>query len=76
MFEDRTTENLKKETLAEIEPATGVSSMAGSYADATVGPLCQAVSRLYKALPGCCPCCSWTRAAGASWTWWGATTST
>ena len=38
MFEDRTTENLKKETLAEIEPATGVSSMAGSYADATVGP--------------------------------------
>ena len=52
MFEDRTTENLKKETLAEIEPATGVSSMAGSYADATVGPLCQAVSRLYKALPG------------------------
>ena len=30
MFEDRTTENLKKETLAEIEPATGVSSMAGS----------------------------------------------
>lgn len=30
MFEDRTTENLKKETLAEIEPATGVSSMAAA----------------------------------------------
>ena len=52
MFEDRTTANLKKEVLAEINPATGVSSMAGSYADAVAGPLCQAVSSLYKALPG------------------------
>lgn len=52
MFEDRTTENLKKEVLAEINPSTGISSMAGSYADATVGPLCQAVAALYKALPG------------------------
>lgn len=51
MFEDRTTENLKKEALAAISPASGVSSMAGSYADATVGPLAQAVSRFYKALP-------------------------
>lgn len=51
MFEDRTTENLKKETLAEISPALGIATMAGSYADATVGPLAQAVSRFYRALP-------------------------
>lgn len=51
MFEDRTTENLKKEALAEISPALGISTMAGSYADAVVGPLAQAVSRLYQALP-------------------------
>lgn len=51
MFEDRTTENLKKEALAEISPALGISTMAGSYADAVVGPLAQAVSTLYKALP-------------------------
>lgn len=51
MFEDRTTENLKKEALAGIAPDLGISTMAGSYADAVVGPLAQAVSRLYKALP-------------------------
>ena len=51
MFEDRTTENLKKEALAAIDPALGISTMAGSYADAVVGPLAQTVSRLYQALP-------------------------
>ena len=51
MFEDRTTEQIKKETLAEISPALGISTMAGSYADAVTGPLAQTVSRLYKALP-------------------------
>lgn len=51
MFEDRTTENLKKEALAAIDPALGIATMAGSYADAVVGPLAQAVSRLYKSLP-------------------------
>lgn len=51
MFEDRTTENLKKEALAEISPALGISTMAGSYADAVAGPLAQAVSRLYQTLP-------------------------
>lgn len=51
MFEDRTTENLKKEALAAIAPETGVSTLAGSYADAVAGPLCQLVSNLYKALP-------------------------
>lgn len=51
MFEDRTTENLKKEILAGISPELGISTMAGSYADAVVGPLAQAVSRLYQALP-------------------------
>ncbi len=52
MFEDRTTENLKKETLAQINEGLGVSTMAGSYADGVVGPVCQMVSSLYKALPG------------------------
>lgn len=51
MFEDRTTENLKKEALARISPELGISTMAGSYADAVVGPLAQSVSRLYQALP-------------------------
>lgn len=51
MFEDRTTENLKRETLAEIDPAVGISTMAGSYADGTVGPLCRQVSRFYQTLP-------------------------
>mgnify|MGYP000566911530 len=32
MFEDRTTEQIKKEALEEINPATGLSSMAGSFA--------------------------------------------
>lgn len=51
MFEDRTTEQIKKEMLAEIAPGLGISTMAGSYADAVVGPLAQAVSELYQALP-------------------------
>lgn len=51
MFEDRTTEQLKKEALEEISPGLGISTMAGSYADAVTGPLAQAVSRLYQALP-------------------------
>ena len=51
MFEDRTTEQIKKEALAEINPATGLSSMAGSFADAVIGPAAQRVSELYKALP-------------------------
>lgn len=51
MFEDRTTEQIKKEALDEITPGLGISTMAGSYADAVVGPLAQAVSRLYQALP-------------------------
>ena len=46
MFEDRTTEQIKKETLAEISPALGISTMAGSYADAVTGPLAQTVSRM------------------------------
>nr|DAG13201.1 MAG TPA: Baseplate J like protein [Caudoviricetes sp.] len=51
MFEDRTTENIKKEILDAIDPSLDISVMEGSYADAVVGPLAQAVSRLYKALP-------------------------
>ena len=52
MFEDKTTAKLKEQVLAEISPAAGISTMAGSYADATVGPLCQMVSQFYKTLPG------------------------
>ena len=51
MFEDRTTEQIKKEALAEINPATGLSSMAGSFADAVIGPAARRVSELYQALP-------------------------
>lgn len=51
MFDDRTTEQIKKEALAEINPTTGLSSMAGSFADAVIGPAAQRVSEFYKALP-------------------------
>ena len=51
MFENRTQEQIKKEVLAEIDPATGLSSMAGSFADAVVGPVAREISELYKALP-------------------------
>lgn len=51
MFEDRTTENLKREVLAELDPALGISTMAGSYTDGVVGPICRAVSQVYQALP-------------------------
>ena len=50
MFEDRTTEQLKQEVLAQVEPAAGVSTLAGSYADATVGPVCREVSKVYQVL--------------------------
>lgn len=51
MFEDRTTEKIKAETLAEIEPSTGLSSMAGSFADAVIGPTARRASEIYQALP-------------------------
>ena len=51
MFEDRTQENIKAEALAEIEPATGLSPMAGGFADAVIGPAARQVSELYQALP-------------------------
>lgn len=51
MFEDRTTEQIKKEALAEINPATGLSSMAGSFADSVIGPAARQVSEFYQALP-------------------------
>lgn len=51
MFEDRTTEQIKKEILAGFTPGLGVSAMAGSFADGVAGPVAQALSGLYKALP-------------------------
>lgn len=51
MFEDRTQENIKAEMLSEINQATGLSAMEGSYADATVGPAARQLSEFYQALP-------------------------
>ena len=52
MFEDKTTAALKAQVLSEIDPTVGISTMAGSYADAVAGPLCRQVSEFYKTLPG------------------------
>lgn len=51
MFEDRTQEQIKAEMLADIDQETGLSSMAGSYADATVGAAARQISEFYQALP-------------------------
>lgn len=51
MFEDRTTEQIKREILDEIAPELGISTQAGSFADAVAGPVAQALSGLYKTLP-------------------------
>lgn len=50
MFEDKTTQKLKAQVLAEIGPETGISTMAGSFADAAAGPLCRQVSNFYQVL--------------------------
>lgn len=50
MFEDRTTANIKKEALEELSPATGISAMAGSFADATIGAAARVTSEFYQAL--------------------------
>lgn len=51
MFEEKTTAALKQQVLADICPATGLSALAGSFADAVAGPLCQQVSQFYQTLP-------------------------
>ena len=51
MFEDRTMEQIKKETLEEIRPSTGLSALEGSFADSVIGPAARRVSEFYKALP-------------------------
>ena len=51
MFEDRTQEQIKAEILAQINSETGLSSMAGSFADAVVGAAARQISELYQALP-------------------------
>lgn len=50
MFEDRTTANIKKEALEELNPATGISAMAGSFADASIGAAARVTSEFYQAL--------------------------
>ena len=76
MFEDKTTAALKAQVLSEIDPTVGISTMAGSYADAVAGPLCRQVSEFYKTLPGVLSMLFVTLAAAFSWTWWAGTTST
>lgn len=51
MFEDRTTENIKRDILEAIDPAAGISTMAGSYTDGVVGPISREMSKTYMALP-------------------------
>lgn len=51
MFEDRTQANIKAEALALLSPAAGVSALAGSYADATLGAMAGQLSELYQVLP-------------------------
>lgn len=51
MFEDRTQANIKAEALALLSPAAGVSALAGSYADATLGAVAGQLSELYQVLP-------------------------
>lgn len=51
MFEDRTQENIKAEALALLSPEAGVSALAGSYADATIGAAAGQISALYQVLP-------------------------
>lgn len=51
MFDDRTPEQIKREALAEISPAVGISTLEGSFADAVTGPLAFQISQLYRALP-------------------------
>lgn len=50
MFDDRTTATIKREALNELSPQSGVSPLAGSYADATIGAAAARVSALYAAL--------------------------
>lgn len=50
MFDDRTVETIKREALAELSPQSGISPMAGSFADAAIGAAAARVSDLYAAL--------------------------
>lgn len=52
MFENKTTADLKAQVLSEIDPTVGISTMAGSYADAVAGPLCPAGERVLQDAAG------------------------
>lgn len=51
MFEDRTQENIKQEMLDMLAKESQVATMAGSYADATVGAAAFLLSEFYQTLP-------------------------
>lgn len=70
MYEDKTPEAIKAEILAAIRQSQGLSAMAGGFADGVAGPVAEQLSEAYRALEGCPPCCLWTRAPGATSTWW------
>lgn len=50
MFEDKTPEAIKAEILAAIHTSSGLSSMAGGFADGVAGPVAEEISKVYRAL--------------------------
>ena len=50
MYENKTPEAIKAEILASIAPETGLSAMAGGFADAMAGPVSEQMSQLYMSL--------------------------
>lgn len=50
MFEDRTQDNIKSEMLTKMSENNQISTMAGSYADATAGASAYLISELYHAM--------------------------
>lgn len=50
MFEDRTQANIKSEILTQMAENNQISTMAGSYADATAGAAAYLISEMYQAM--------------------------
>lgn len=50
MFEDRTQANIKSEMVAQMSENNQISTMAGSYADATAGAAAYLLSELYQSM--------------------------
>lgn len=52
MFDDKNTESIKSVILERLRADGRLSTMAGSFADAMVGPFAEVVSECYQSLPG------------------------